>query len=90
MAKCRGCGAEIDFIRTPAGKSMPVDPEPVLYWPRTRGSGKVVNLKGAVVSCTFDGPMTEPGEYGYVPHWATCPVADRFKGGSGNGRKERR
>lgn len=79
MAKCKGCGREIIWRKTPSGKSMPVDPEPVLYWPRTRGSGKVVNLNGAVVSCTFNGPMTEPGEYGYVPHWATCPAAGDFK-----------
>ena len=29
MARCKGCGAEIDWIRTRTGKNMPVDPEPV-------------------------------------------------------------
>ena len=29
MSLCRGCGASIEWIRTTAGRSMPVDPEPV-------------------------------------------------------------
>lgn len=29
MSICKGCGASIDWIRTAAGRSMPVDPEPV-------------------------------------------------------------
>ena len=29
MAKCKGCGAEIDWILTRDGKNMPVNPEPV-------------------------------------------------------------
>lgn len=29
MSICRGCGREIDWIRTVAGKNMPVDPAPV-------------------------------------------------------------
>ena len=31
MAKCRECGKEIRWIKTTAGKAMPVDPKPVLY-----------------------------------------------------------
>ena len=29
MSVCRGCGCAIDWIKTTAGKNMPVDPEPV-------------------------------------------------------------
>lgn len=29
MSKCRGCGAEIEWLRMKSGKVMPVDPEPV-------------------------------------------------------------
>lgn len=28
MSICRGCGREIDWIRTVAGKNMPADPAP--------------------------------------------------------------
>jgi hypothetical protein len=29
QGKCRGCGAEIDFLRMKSGKRMPVEREPV-------------------------------------------------------------
>lgn len=29
MSKCKGCGAEIVWIKTPAGKAMPCDPNKV-------------------------------------------------------------
>ena len=29
MARCKGCGAEIFWIKTISGKSMPVDEKPV-------------------------------------------------------------
>ncbi|MGE5585779.1 MAG: hypothetical protein ACM309_09680 [Bacillota bacterium] len=29
MTTCKGCGREIKWLRTEAGKQMPVDPEPV-------------------------------------------------------------
>lgn len=30
MSKCKGCGAEIVWIKTPAGKAMPCDPNKVI------------------------------------------------------------
>lgn len=29
MTTCKGCGRQIEWIRTEAGKRMPVDPEPL-------------------------------------------------------------
>ena len=29
MSLCRGCGSQIEWIKTTAGRNMPVDPEPV-------------------------------------------------------------
>ena len=37
MSICKGCGRQIDWIRTAAGKSMPIDPEPVFV---IEGDGK--------------------------------------------------
>jgi hypothetical protein len=72
---CRGCPAKIFWVKTDAGKMMPVDAEPtttssdayVLYGP----DGKRVT-----------GP---PGSSrtGHVPHWSTCPVREQFKRQSG-------
>ena len=50
MAKCKGCGAEIIWIKSAGGKSIPCDPEQVLYWERSRGKGKVVTTNGEVSS----------------------------------------
>ena len=42
MAKCRACGADIIFIKTGGGKSMPCDKEPVTYWERKGAKGKII------------------------------------------------
>ena len=50
-ATCRGCGAPIVWIKTPAGKAMPCDPAPVYYKATPNGKDKVVTNRGEVVSC---------------------------------------
>lgn len=50
-ALCRGCGAEIFWIKTRAGKAAPYTP-----------AG--------------------------VNHFSDCPQANRFRGGSGDGRRD--
>ena len=40
MSLCRGCGASIEWIRTTAGRSMPVDPEPVFIVEEDGGRGR--------------------------------------------------
>lgn len=37
MSVCKGCRRQIDWIRTAAGKSMPIDPDPVFV---IEGDGK--------------------------------------------------
>ena len=51
MAKCRECGKEIRWIKTTAGKAMPVDPKPVLYWVVPGGAARIVTPEGKVLSC---------------------------------------
>ena len=79
-ATCRGCGAPIVWIKTPAGKAMPCDPAPVYYKATPDGKDKVVTTRGEVVSCEIV-PGANATDAGYRPHWATCPHADRFKRG---------
>jgi hypothetical protein len=65
------------WIRTTARKVVPCDAEPVHFTPG--GRDRLVTEDGRVVSGTIDpkGP-----EKGYVSHFATCPVGDRFRGGN--------
>lgn len=77
---CRSCGKQIMWIKTTAGKSMPVDPTVRPYWPADGAAGKIVTSQGEVVSCNFDGPR-DAVQFGYISHFATCPAADRFRRG---------
>lgn len=77
---CRGCGAEIVWVKTSSGKSIPCDPQPVSYWERPGAVGKVVLPRsGKVVSCVFYGPRHELSGFGYASHFSTCPRADVFR-----------
>lgn len=78
--KCRGCGAEIVWIKTEAGKSMPCNPGMVPFWERPWAPGKVVLPgSGKVISCDLDGPRDELTGFGYISHFSTCPQARGFR-----------
>lgn len=80
-SKCRGCGAEIIWIGTLGGKSMPCDADPVYYKEHSKGSERIVTPNGVTISCEIiDDPQNATG-VGYVPHWSTCPNAQDFKRG---------
>ena len=76
LAKCRGCGANILWIKTTSGKSMPCDPQLVTVHDFDIEAGKwiVLVLENGVVT-------TNPhiGMAGYTSHFATCPKAAAFK-----------
>lgn len=82
--KCRSCGAEIGFIKTQNGKSMPVDakskwiaqdPEGI---PFVLADGSVVKAKE--VQCEGYAEASKAGyQIGYVSHFATCPNADQHR-----------
>ena len=77
--KCRACGAEIGFIKSVAGKSIPVDAVEVTYWKNPDGSKKIVTPNGEVVSADLEGDLQKATGVGYVSHFATCPCADQFR-----------
>lgn len=80
-SRCQGCGAEIIWIKTASGKSMPCDPQKVPYWERPGSPKKViVPQSGTAVSCELDGPKGEVTGFGYISHFSTCPQAGRFRG----------
>ena len=77
--KCRGCGAQIIWIKTAAGKSMPCNAEAVRYWAKAKAAGKVVTPNGEVISCEFEGDAQAATGIGYVSHFSTCPKAKTFR-----------
>lgn len=101
MPKCRGCGASIVWVESAAGRRIPCDPEPwvlVDTSPRCDAQARVervVTRDGRVVAGTavmefIDDPSGLLGSglvAGRRAHWATCPVAARFRrpaaGGAG-------
>lgn len=79
MGICRGCGAQIVWIPTVAGKSMPCDAKPVHYWEKPKAAGKVVTPNGEVISCEFEGDPQSATGIGYISHFSTCPQANNFR-----------
>lgn len=79
MSRCRGCGAEIDWIRTRAGKNMPVDPEPVFVIVG-EGNGRFVTDEGDVITGREVPTNDGTADAAFVPHWSTCPAAGQFRG----------
>ena len=81
MSLCRGCGVSIEWIRTTAGRSMPVDPEPVFIVEEDGGRERFITDEGEVVAGRRALPEEEGPAcaVGFVPHWKTCQAADRFR-----------
>ena len=77
--QCRGCGADIAFIKTVAGKSMPVDPNSIRFTP-AGGPNTYVMMDGTVIRGREPREGDEEQAIGYRSHFATCPAADRFSG----------
>ena len=69
---CKMCGRLIVWIKTPAGKSMPCDPDKVLYWQTPHGTHKIVTPNGEVVSAFLMGPLLKATGWGYISHFETC------------------
>lgn len=80
VSRCKGCGAVMVWIPTPAGKQMPCDATPVKYRADPAGKAKIVTAAGEVLSCEIS-PAGETDGYGWIPHWSTCPRAGDFKRG---------
>lgn len=80
MSICKGCGARIDWIRTKAGKTMPVDEEPIMV---IEGEGRdlFVTDEGDTITGRRATPQEERRELpvAFVPHWTACPAAGQFR-----------
>jgi hypothetical protein len=80
MSKCRGCGAEISWVRTRGGKMIPVNPRPVYIVDGT-GRDIVVTQDGSVANGIIspDGKVPPGKRAGWITHFATCPLAREFR-----------
>lgn len=77
MATCKSCLADIIWIKTPNGKSIPCNSTPIYYIRRPRsGTKKIITPNGEVIMCEYTTDPCKATGTGYVPHWATCPYAD--------------
>lgn len=68
--KCRSCEAEILWVTTRTGKSMPLDVEP-------SPKGNMVLVAGKTwVATDEDRRLKRPT---FTSHFATCPEADQWR-----------
>lgn len=78
MATCRSCGAAVRWELTPAGKRMPLDPEPspqgnvAIYGGPAMVAVALTADQLAAHNVAIDGPL-------YLSHFATCPNADQHR-----------
>ena len=73
-AVCAGCSAPVIWRFTPAGKRMPLDPDPV-----ASPAPGTFRLEGEHRCIPAEPMFDPPGSTYYLAHWATCPQADQFK-----------
>lgn len=64
-SRCRDCGALLAWVRTPAGKRMPVDLEP-------NPDGNVVIREDGLAHVLSEKAARAVGGVRYMPHFATC------------------
>ncbi len=74
MSTCRSCGARVRWAVTPAGKRMPVDPEPV------EGGNLLLSLDDPPVARVVDPSqlVIDDGQR-FRSHFASCPNADAHR-----------
>lgn len=58
---------------------MPCNVDPVYYIEKCKGKELVVTKNGQVLHCEITDKPYKASGIGYVPHWATCTAADRFR-----------
>lgn len=71
---CVYCGKQIMWIRTKAGKNMPVNPQMINYRRPEAGkkaTEKIVTQDGEVV-CANKVDSSQAEGMGYISHFATC------------------
>ncbi len=78
MARCKFCGQEIDWITSPEGKPVPVDPDPVFVI-EDGNPDTFLDDMGATITGRQATLAEERRDLpvAFVPHRRTCPWADK-------------
>jgi len=80
LSECRSCGASILWVRTQAGKNMPVDAEPssagvfVVHEPEPGAGNPLAERLANDTAATYTGEK-------HQSHFETCPDAKRWSRG---------
>ncbi len=75
MASCRSCTAQIEFVRTVAGRAMPLDTAPT-----PEGNVRIIDGRAHVLGPIDIAVLTDDERTGLrMPHHATCPDAGDWK-----------
>ena len=77
--RCKACDAQILFIKTVKGKTMPVDAESRYFVPDTNGKALYVLADGSVMRGAEPREEDKDKHIGFISHFATCPAADQFR-----------
>lgn len=77
ISRCAGCGAEIQWKITPAGKRMPLDVDP-------RKEPEAGTYLVHHERCRPAQPMFDTEGPFYLNHWSDCPAANQFKSRKGS------
>lgn len=70
MSQCKGCGKEITWAKTPAGKNIPLE--------KTKHAYEVNTSYDAGLPQSFAVPFERDV---YISHFLTCKNANDFSGG---------
>jgi len=76
---CKRCGAPIDFIRTPAGKYMPVQPRGVYAKADAAGKRLALDMEGRVLRVAEAAKDDPEAIIVRFPHWEFCPGAEEMR-----------
>ena len=76
---CRACGAELLFIKTQNGKTIPCDAESRRFYACEDGKELFVLADGRVKRGRTVPMELDGADIGFISHFATCPEADKFR-----------
>lgn len=76
MSACRSCGAQIDWVKTPAGKNMPVEGLYLKY--DELSPGEIIVTDGGNIY-KKEAEKSLPSVKGRISHFAVCPQADSWR-----------
>jgi len=76
MSRCRSCDQPIDWVKTAAGKNMPVEGMHIKYDDLSPGE-VIITDGGNVYKKIKDDNL--PNVKGRISHFAVCPQADQWR-----------